>query len=455
MLCWQWFDQLSPNLHLGEESSMKMAYPENIIKRVEAYWVEHAPRWRLPQRINAAFPGWVVLGLVAISVSISALEIFAIFSERVNFHFEQHFRPPEAIPFPLPVFGAILLFILLAVVQPRLFPWPRWRVAYLIFLFLITFILELFGPPQMRLLGYIAMYGIATHARVSFGRTGGWLVGCVLALAFLLAVVLMTWLSVGMKPPTTMLQFGIWLGGLLFVYAFTELGTQERSARLRGEKLVAELTLAQEQLRAYALRAEELATMRERTRVAREIHDTLAQGLAAIVMHLETGGAVFHEKPSLARQHMERARKLASEHLTEARNAILELRADALEAQSLPLALATLASGWQGEGDGQATFRMNDIAQDAQFAPGVELACYRITQEALSNAAKHGHAEHVDIELSMEVDGLCLTVTDDGVGIPDIDIFSSTAPGCRHPRAPRHTAALKMPQAEKCHECHK
>jgi len=222
---------------------------------------------------------------------------------------------------------------------------------------------------------------------------------------------------------------GIWLGGLLFVNAFTELGTQERSARLQGEKLVAELTLAQEQLRAYALRAEELATMRERTRVAREIHDTLAQGLAAIVMHLETGGAVFHEKPSLARQHMERARKLASEHLTEARNAILELRADALEDQSLPHALATLAAVWPGEGDGEATFRMNDIAQDAQFAPGVELACYRITQEALSNAEKHGHAEHVDIELSMEVDGLCLTVTDDGVGFDPTGIYPPDGKG--------------------------
>jgi signal transduction histidine kinase len=402
---------------------MKIVHPENILKRAEAYYAEHAPRWRLLQRVNTVFPGWVVLGLVAISVSISALELFAIFSERANFHFEEHFRPPEPFPFPLPGLGAILLFILLAVVQPRLFPWPRWRITYLTSLFFITFILGLFGPPPLRLLGYVAMYGVATHARVSFGRGGGWLVGGVLALAFLLDVALMTWLSIGMKPPTTLLQFGIWLGGLLFVYAFTELGTRERSARMRGEKLVAELTLAQEQLRAYALRAEELATMRERTRVAREIHDTLAQGLAAIVMHLETGGAVFHEKPSLARQHMERARKLASEHLTEARNAILELRAEALEAQSLPLALAALAAAWQGEGDGKASFRMNDIAQDAQFAPGVELACYRITQEALSNAAKHGHAEHVDIELSMEADGLCLTVTDDGVGFDPVSIY--------------------------------
>ncbi len=417
---------------------MKSAHPATnttIIKRAMTFLAARAPQWRLLRRIDAAFPGWVVLGLVAVSVCISALEIFTVWSERWSDHFnEKHFRPPPTlIPFPLPGLGAILLFILLALVQPRLFRWPRCRIPYLLTLFVVTLGLGLFGPPPFRLLGYIAMYGVATHARVAFGRIGGWLVGGVLALALLLDVVLMGWLSLGIRlPHTTLLQFSIWLGGLLFVYAFTELGTQERSARLRGEKLVAELTLAQEQLRADAVRAEELATMRERTRLAREIHDTLAQGLAAIVMHLETGGAVFSENSALARQHMERARKLASEHLAEARNSILELRADALDAKSLPLALAALAAAWQpweGTIDGKATFHANDIAEDAQFPPAVELACYRIAQEALSNAARHGHAHHADIELSMEADGLCLTVTDDGIGFDVATIYPQDGKG--------------------------
>jgi signal transduction histidine kinase len=411
---------------------MNMAHPMTIMKRTTNFLAQHTPSWRVIARLDAAFPGWVVLGLVAISVSISALEIFTMFSEHATLHFKEHFRPEPAIPFPLPGLAAVLLFILLAVIQPRFFPWPRWRITYLSSLFVMTLILGLVGSPPVHLLSYIAMYGVATHARVAFGRKGGWLVGGVLALAILLDVAIAAWLPVEIRESTTLLQFSIWFGGLLFVYAFTELGTQERSARLRGEKLVAELTLVQEQLRAYALRAEELATMRERTRLAREIHDTLAQGLAAIVMHLETGVAVFSENPSQARQHMERARKLASGHLAEARNAILELRTDALEAQSLPLALAALASAWQpwqGASDGKATFRTNDILQDARFAPGVELACYRIAQEALSNAARHGHARHADIELSMEVDGLCLTITDDGVGFDPASIYPRDSKG--------------------------
>ena len=422
-------------VHLGT-NIMKLAQSSSyttVMKRVTTFLVGRAPiRW-ISGRSNTAFPGWVVLGLVAVSVSISALEIFSVWSEHRSLHSNEHHVPPAvAIPFPLPGLAAILLYILLAVVQPRLFPWPRWRIAYLFTIFLMALLLGLFVPPGLRLLGYIAMYGVVTHGRVTFGRMGGWLVGCMLALAFLLDVALMQWLALGFKPPATLLQFGIWFGGLLFVYAFTELGTQERSARLQGEKLVAELTLVQEELRAYAVRAEELATMRERTRVAREIHDTLAQGLAAIVMHLETGCAVFNEKPALARQHMERARTLASEHLTEARNSILELRADALDARSLPLALAALVAAWQpweGALDGKATFHAHDIADDARFAPGVELACYRIVQEALNNAARHGHAHHADVELSIEADGLCLTVTDDGIGFDPATVYPSDEQG--------------------------
>lgn len=406
----------------------------DAIERAGTLLAAPASARRVLRRNDAAFPGWVALGLVSVSVGISALEIFAIWSEHWPHHLDEHFKPPTpiAIPFPLPGLGAILLYIILAVVQPRLFPWPRCRIAYLMAIFVVTIVLGLFGSPPFRLLGYIAMYGVATHARVSFGRIGGWLVGVVLVLAFLLDVLLMAWLAIGVWPATTLLQFAIWLGGLLFVYAFTELGTQERSARQRGEKLVAELTLVQEQLRAYAVHAEELATMRERTRVAREIHDTLAQGLTAIVMHLETGCAVFNERPNLARQHMERARNLASEHLNGARNSILKLRTDALDDQSLPLALARLTAAWrpwEGAVDGKATFRANDIPEDTQFAPGVELACYRIVQEALSNAARHGQARHADVELSMEADGLCLTVTDDGIGFDPATIYPSNGAG--------------------------
>lgn len=214
----------------------------------------------------------------------------------------------------------------------------------------------------------------------------------------------------------------VWTIGLLCLHIFTGIGVHERAARQRSELLIKELTQAQEQLRAFALRAEELATMRERTRVAREVHDTLAQGLAAIKMHLETSSKVFPETPAMAQKHLERARELAGEYLQETRNSILNLRTGVLRGRTLPVALSELVAGWRpGAGTHGATFCVSGSEkEDAIFwqtlSPAIELSCYRIVQEALSNAARHGQAQHIDVELSIEKDELCLTITDDGVG---------------------------------------
>jgi signal transduction histidine kinase len=376
---------------------------------------------------SIVFPGWVVLGLIAVSVGISLLELAASVFGKLSLA-------------PLPGLQSIVLYLILMFVQPRLFPWPRRRIIYLVGIFAVILVVELVSPPPVRFIGYITVYGVAAHAHVAFGKKGAWLVEALIAVAIFLGMLLTGGVAledhfrrqlteVGIRPGAAALplQFGIWLLGLIFVHAFTALGIQERSARLRSDELVQELTTTQEQLRAYALRAEDLATVRERSRVAREVHDTLAQGLAAIKMHLETGSAVFHEQPDLAYQHMERARELAGEHLRQTRNSILELRSDALGGQILPSALAALVSVWRpwhtdgSDASGsRATFCVSGMEKDAGFwhtlSPTVELACYRVAQEALSNATKHGQARHVDVELSVEAEELCLTITDDGIG---------------------------------------
>src|SRR5260370_10042475 len=108
-------------MKLAQSSS----YPA-AIERAGAFLEAPARARRALRRNDAAFPGWVALGLVAVSVGISALEIFAMWSEHWSYHPYEHFKlpPPIAIPFPLPGLGAVLLYISLAVWQSRLFPWP-------------------------------------------------------------------------------------------------------------------------------------------------------------------------------------------------------------------------------------------------------------------------------------------------------------------------------------------
>jgi signal transduction histidine kinase len=391
--------------------------------------------------------------------------------------------------------ATILLYIILTAIQPRLFPWPRRRTLYLLALcavlsaLILATRLVLLPGAAGQFSWCIMAYALVAHARVTSGKKIGWLVE---AMALAVALVCITAASPHggytfsaqygasysvhtassqlpsnqlpplQQPDRTVIsgsdqlllhipmlgiqiggtlqvfQFSIWLLGLLCLHVYTAIGVHERAARERSDKLVRELTLAQEQLRAYALRAEELATMRERERVAREVHDTLAQGLAAIKMHLETGAKVFYEQPDLAQRCLERARALAGEHLDETRNTILNLRSDALDGRTLPEALATLASTWQaghtrsGE-SGEVRVCISGIAKDAPFwltvPPAIELACYRIAQEAFSNASRHGQAHHIDVELSIERDELCLTITDDGSGFDPATIPLCTREG--------------------------
>jgi len=310
-------------------------------------------------------------------------------------------KPTVPLSFPFdtflsifaPAIAAILLYLLLTTVYPSLFRGSKQRLASLFMPFAALVAIELVvllvkgfllvkgGRAAGNPIPFaIVAYAVVAHAHVTFEKRGWWLVEIVVAVTVLLLLLVIgvpaqdrlllqaPQLGLQQQEVTAVFQFGSWLLGLICLHLFLNIGLHERSERLRSETLVKQLTTAQQELRTYALRVETLATMRERARVAREVHDTLAQGLAAMKMHLETGIALLHENPNLTQQHLERARDLAGQHLGEARSAILELRADVLDGQTLPAALATLAATWQpqqsiGNRVGRATFCLSGSAE--------------------------------------------------------------------------------------------
>ena len=161
--------------------------------------------------------------------------------------------------------------------------------------------------------------------------------------------------------------------------------------------------------------AARLATIEERNRLAREIHDTLSQGLAAITLQLETADALVLTRPERAQDAVRRALSLARANLEEARRSMADLRAAFLHNRTLPEALATLAQEMAQE----------TIAIEFHYAPTtnfptlhqrVETAIYRVAQEALANAIKHARPSHIALSLEIEESELCLTVQDDGTG---------------------------------------
>ena len=196
------------------------------------------------------------------------------------------------------------------------------------------------------------------------------------------------------------------------------------------EGIAGSAALAVENARLYA-HSRELATAEERNRLAREIHDGLAQGLTAVTLHLEVADAALETTaaPDEVRERVRTALRLTRANLDDARRSVVDLRVAPLQELTLPQALEELVASAAREGGFEGCYRSRGFAGDAGRLPArLEAGFYRIAQELLSNVRKHAHATQVDVRLERRDDVLTLAVTDDGQGF---DPATPATPGAR------------------------
>ena len=207
-------------------------------------------------------------------------------------------------------------------------------------------------------------------------------------------------------------------GGSTYFGAFVS----EQSARRR--RVIEELNEANRRLsetldenaRLHAqllAQAREAGIIDERARLAREIHDTIAQGLTGIVTQLEAAGAADDEA-TVRRRHIDTARALARESLTEARRSVDALAPGQLAAAQLPDAIAEMAKAW-AETAGVELI-LGTTGDPRPLLPELEVALFRVAQEALANVGKHARAGRAGLTLSYMDDVVVLDVRDDGCG---------------------------------------
>jgi signal transduction histidine kinase len=156
------------------------------------------------------------------------------------------------------------------------------------------------------------------------------------------------------------------------------------------------------------------AVLEERTRIAREFHDTLEQELAAITIQLDTVAAQFDDAPGVARQLLELARTMSRRSLFEARRSVWDLRSHLLENSNLVTALSEVTKLMASSAHLQIDVQTS--GQPRKLAALVENNLLRIAQEALANALKHARASQIAVKLNYEPDRVRLRVCDDGVG---------------------------------------
>jgi signal transduction histidine kinase len=195
--------------------------------------------------------------------------------------------------------------------------------------------------------------------------------------------------------------------GIVFVVVFTRVAASEREARTA-------LAEANQLLRDHAAQVEELATTKERNRLAREIHDSLGHYLTVVNVQIGAAQAILDLDRERALDHLSNAQALTQEGLAEVRHSVAALRASPIESRPLPEALAKLTEQWNAAGL-RAKFVVAGTIRP--LTPQVNLTLYRAAQEALTNVGKHAHASNVDVHLDYRDERLIrLRITDDGLG---------------------------------------
>ena len=167
-------------------------------------------------------------------------------------------------------------------------------------------------------------------------------------------------------------------------------------------------------LRVRGMRAQFSAVLAERTRIAREIHDNLAQEMAAISVQLELVARTMPPESATAMTHVDRVRQQVRHGLSEARRYVWALRSPALENNDLPTALAETARRLTAETAIQAQVEVNGTFRP--LAQTVEDNLLRIGQEAINNAVKHAQAQRILVNLIFDARRVQLIVRDDGRG---------------------------------------
>lgn len=210
-------------------------------------------------------------------------------------------------------------------------------------------------------------------------------------------------------------------------------GFNEADLRLLGT-LAAQAAVAIENARLYRSLREErdkIVTVQEEARraLARDLHDTTLQRLAAIAMGVSHIKQLLRHQPEQAGPELDKLEDVVRQASREARVLLFELRPIILETQGLVRALESYTEQLQGEGPPR--FHFDDGGYDQRLASDVEVTAFLIVQEAVSNARKHGGADNIRLQLRPEEDRLLVVVEDDGRGF-DLETIHNNDEGGTH-----------------------
>jgi signal transduction histidine kinase len=281
----------------------------------------------------------------------------------------------------------------------------RWSAAYFAVQLLVSGTIIYLLPS-----GAIFLITLPLAGQSVILLSGRWTV--LVCLGMFLMMIAPIWWRGGIAP--ALIVGMIFVAGIVFVVVFTRIAVNERQARAEVERLAAEVGEANRKLRAYAAQVDELATVRERNRLAREIHDSLGHYLTVVNVQIEAARAVIDDRER-SLDVLRKAQTLTQDGLAEVRRSVAALRSTTAEHRPLSELLELLVSECRTTRT-EASLIVEGLPRE--LSSQVELTLYRAAQEGLTNVRKHAQAMSVTVTLDYgRSDVIRLQIEDDGIGV--------------------------------------
>lgn len=214
----------------------------------------------------------------------------------------------------------------------------------------------------------------------------------------------------------------IWTGANIFFGGYAQQVRKARDARRQNQRLLADLQAVYRQQQSYAAQVEDLASELERSRLVRELHDSITQTVFSMNLTAQTTRLLLAKDQARAAGQLRRLEELASGAMGEIQDLVSQLRPRSIAEEGLPAALQRLAVEHQGRGGLEVSVEVVGANSGSSPEAGntlpeqVEVGLYRIAQEALNNVAKHAGITQATIRLDLSVSPAFLCIEDLGCG---------------------------------------
>lgn len=352
-------------------------------------------------------------------------------------------RPLDAVRTNKNILGEVVSYLMVTAVAIRglaAYPDVRLQVAGLLALFILLLLAERWlrrQPRWGRPLFLIGQIGIMVGLFIVTPEADFWammlLPACVYVMRHFRQAVAWAWIGVFSVAMSIMLIWGrslpdalefifIYIAGYLLIGSYALLLQQTEAARMESQRLLQQLQHSNAQLQDYVTQVEELTTIKERNRLARELHDAVTQSIFSMTLITRSALILQERDPRQVRDKLLQLQELAQGALQEMRGLIYQLRTLSVEEDGLYPVLQTFIAGVNGRSDVNIT--LDSEPANLPLAPVQQQELYRIIQEAVNNVVKHAQAQSATVHFALEATDVIVTIRDDGVGFDPVSLTS-------------------------------